>query len=83
MEEKTTESTRYHVLDVRELTYADNSQGIVLICKEHNRVNRRRIVVWDDNDKIFDDAKMLVPGDFIIVHERIYGHTRTIEEIEC
>ena len=81
MEGNTTLSTKYEVLDVRELTYADNSSGIVLICKEHQGVKRRRVVVWDE-DKIFNDAGMLVPGDFIIVHEIVYGSTRTIKEIE-
>ena len=76
-------ATRYNVLDVRELVYADNSSGIVLICKEYDNAKRRRIVVWDDNNKIFDEAKILAPGDIILVHDKVYGSTRTIEEIEC
>ena len=83
MEEKTIKATRYNVLDVRELAFADNSQCIILICKEWEHVRRRRIVVWDDNEKAFDDAKMLVPGDIVLVHESICGFTSTIEEIEC
>ena len=86
MEENNTTTTRYNVLDVREMichrsnNYHDHV--IVLICKEYNSVNRRRITIWDENESVFNDAKMLAPGDIIVVHERIYGAVHTIEEIE-
>ena len=86
MEENNTITTRYNVLDVREIIYHRSNNYhdhvIVLICKEWNGVNRRRIVVYDENESVFDDAKMLAPGDVIVVHERIYGAVHEIEEIE-
>lgn len=79
MSETHTTITKYDVLDVRELVYSDNSQAIVLVCKEHNKVNRRRIVIFDE-DKTFDDAKMLVPGDFIVVHDNVnFGNIKVVE----
>jgi hypothetical protein len=81
MAENHTTTSKYNVLDVRELVYADNSQSVVLICKEYGSVNRRRIVIFDD-DKVFEDAKMLVPGDFIVVHDNVNFGTRNVTEIE-
>ena len=86
MSEDNITSTRYNVLDVRELVYSNNQNyqdhAIVLICKEWNKAGRRRITVWDDDVKIFDVAKMLAPGDIILVHDRIANSVNTIVEIE-
>jgi hypothetical protein len=81
MAENPTTTTRYDVLDVRELVYADNSQSIVLICKEHHAVNRRRIVIFDE-DQVFKDAKLLVPGDFIVIRDCINFGVNQVVEIE-
>ena len=81
MAENHTTVTNYDVLDVRELVYTNNAQAIILICKVHNDVKRRRITIWDDDD-IWNDAKVLAPGDFIVVHERVNDGVHRIVEIE-
>ena len=82
-------STRYKVLDIRE-EIGNNQKPIVLICQEHKddyRIGRRRrIEVYSFDEKAYEDAKLIVPGDIILVHESFNkngfgGHI--IEEIEC
>jgi hypothetical protein len=82
MKEKTTTSTRYNVLDVREL-YISGERLVILICKEWNGYKRRRIEVgpWH-SQKLREDAMMLAPGDVILVHDSSCGLVHTIEEIE-
>ncbi len=86
MEVFSTETNRYKVLDVRE-TLGDTNKPIVLICKDYTSVTRRRIEVWnfDGWSDAYEVAKMLVPGDIILVHEsynRNGNGKHVIEEIE-
>lgn len=81
MEENTIQSTRYNVLDVREI-FENGHRTIILICKEYGKAKRRRIEVGPWKKSVYDDARMLAPGDIILVHDSICGYVHTVEEIE-
>jgi hypothetical protein len=72
--------TRYSVLDVREYDTCDG-HVLVIICKEHDAPRRRRIELRPSH-KVYTDAQMVVPGDYIVVHDTYRGVRSAITEIE-
>lgn len=87
MEEKTMISKRYNVLDVREI-FENNHRTIIMVCKEYDKdffnTKRRRIEISQTYSKttLYEDARLIVPGDIILVHESVVNSVHTIDEIE-